>query len=161
MGLSRSESLLPSRNALKNAWPTPSASVFMILMRAGEQSLGPSARRRVAFGDVWKRRARSMDQQLARIFVAPLADVEKPRFAASGRLTWDQLQPRHQIATVFEGLHFSDRRDHGRRDHDADAGDCRQCLRIPVLSGKGRELRVEAGDAPIKFPRSRATIGDQ
>jgi hypothetical protein len=31
-------------------------------MHAGEQSLGPSAKRRVALGKVWQSRARTVDQ---------------------------------------------------------------------------------------------------
>ncbi len=130
-------------------------------MHAGEQSLGPSAKRRVAFRNVWPSRARAVDQQLAQIFIAPLADAEKLRFAAGRRLTWNQPLPCRKIATVVESFRFSDRRDQGRSDHDADTGDCRQSLRIVVLFRESRKFRVEDGDAPIEFTPLRATVGDQ
>ena len=65
-----------------------------------KQRFGPSAERRVALGDIGQRRSRAVDQQLAKISVAALADAEKLRFAAGRELTRNQTQPRRQVATV-------------------------------------------------------------
>ena len=73
-------------------------------MGAFEQRLRPSAQRRVALSDIGQRRARSMDQLLAKILVAPLADAEQLRLAAGGELPRDEAQPGRKIATSIEGL---------------------------------------------------------
>src|ERR1700678_428260 len=59
-------------------------------MGALQQCFGPSAERRVGPGDRGQRRSRAVDQQLAKISVASLADAKKLRSAAGGELRWDQ-----------------------------------------------------------------------
>ena len=78
-------------------------------MGALQQCFGPSAERRVGPGDRGQRRSRAVDQQLAKISVASLADAKKLRSAAGGELRWDQTQPRRQVATVLESLALADR----------------------------------------------------
>src|ERR1700678_4786573 len=90
-------------------------------MGALQQCFGPSAERRVGPGDRGQRRSRAVDQQLAKISVASLADAKKLRSAAGGELRWDQTQPRRQVATVLESLALADRRDQRRGDCRADA----------------------------------------
>jgi hypothetical protein len=52
-------------------------------MGALQQCFGPSAERRVGPGDMGQRRSRVVDQQLAKISVASLADAKKLRSVAN------------------------------------------------------------------------------
>src|SRR5277367_213280 len=105
-----------------------------------------------------QRRSRAVDQQLAKISVASLADAKKLRSAAGGELTWDQTQPRCQVATVLESLALADRRDQRRSDCRADARDGRQSTSVLILFRPANELGVKGGDpSPAHWARASAT----
>ena len=84
-------------------------------MGAFKQRFRPSAQRRVALSDVGQRRARSMDQLSAKVFVSALADAEQLRFAASRKLLRDDAQPGRKITSSIKSLRPSDRSDERRR----------------------------------------------
>src|ERR1700685_2674822 len=130
-------------------------------MGALQQRFGPSAERRVVLGDMGQRRSRAVDQQLAKISVASLADAKKLRSAAGGELTWDQTQPRRQVATVLESLALPDRRDQRRGNCRADARDGRQSTSVLILFCPANELGVKGGNPSIEFGPLGARVGDQ
>ena len=84
-------------------------------MGAFKRRFRPPAQRRVALSDVGQRRARSVDQLSAKVFVSALADAEQLRFAASGKLLRDDAQPGRKITSSIKSLRPSDRSDERRR----------------------------------------------
>ena len=87
-----------------------------VRMRAIKQRLRPSPEWRVALGDMGQRRSRAVNQQLAQIFVAALADAEQLRFAAGRELPWNQTEPGGEIATAIEAFRLTDGGDERRGD---------------------------------------------
>ena len=73
-----------------------------IAMSPAHQLFRPTAERGVALGHVGQGGARSMDQLLAQVFVAALADPEQLRLAAGRELTGNQAEPRGEIAAALE-----------------------------------------------------------
>jgi hypothetical protein len=111
-------------------------------MGASQQRFCPSAKRRVALGDIGQRRARAVDQLSAQLIVPALADPAQLRFAASGELPRDQAEPGREITTAVKALRSPDRGDKRRRDERAEPGDARQSAGFFVLFRPADELGV-------------------
>ena len=78
---------------------------------------------RTAAEPLWPVRARSMDQLLAQVFVAALADPEQLWLAASGELSRDQTEPCGEIPSTVEALRLTNSGDKGGSDNRPDPGD--------------------------------------
>ena len=124
------------------------------------QRFRPSTERSVALGHIGQRGARSVDQLLAQILVAALADTQQLRLAAGGELPRNQTEPGGEIAAVVEAFRVADSGDERRCD-DPQAGDCRQSAGVFVLPCPLDELGVESRDPAIEFVPLRASVGDE
>ena len=120
-------------------------------MGAAHEALRPSAERRVALGHIGQRGARSVNQLLAQILVAALADTQQLRLAAGGELPRNQTEPGGQIAAVVKAFRVADGGDERRRDDRAEAGDRRQPPGVVVLLRPSNELGVESRDPAIEL----------
>src|SRR6516162_1986981 len=130
-------------------------------MGAAHQPFCPSTERRVALSHIGQRRARSMDQLSAEVFVAAFADPEQLRPAAGSELTGNQAEPRGEIAPTVEAFRLTNGGDKGRSDDRADARDCHQPTSLLVVPHPADELGVESRDPPVEFGPLRASVGDQ
>ena len=119
-----------------------------VAMGAAHEALRPSAERRVALGHIGQRGARSVDQLLAQILVAALADTQQLRLAAGGELPRNQTEPGGQIAAVVKAFRVADGGDERRRDDRAEAGDRRRSTSLFVLASAQRTNC--ASKAPIR-----------
>jgi len=82
-------------------------------MGAAHEPFRPAAERRVALSDIGQRGARSVDQLPAQVFVAPLADSEQLRLAASSELPRDETKPCGEIAPAIKAFRSADGGDEG------------------------------------------------
>src|ERR1700678_400287 len=104
-----------------------------VAMGAVHEPFGPSSERSVALSYIGQRRARSMNQLLAQVFVAALADPEQLRLATGRELTRNQAEPRGEIAPAVEAFRPTHGGDQGGRDYRAATWDCRQPASLFVL----------------------------
>jgi len=132
-----------------------------ILVRPAKQGLRPLAQRIVARSDMWQRRPRAMDQHLAQILVASLADSEQLRLPTCRELSGNEPQPSCKVAAMLEGLSAADRRDYCGCRQNPEAWDRRKPLGVIAGLGGGGELRVEGRDPPIELGSLRASVGDE
>ena len=79
-----------------------------IVMGSPHQRFRPSAERRVALRHMGQRGARAVDQLLAQVRVAALADPQQLRLAAGRELARNQTEPGGQIASPVKGLPMTD-----------------------------------------------------
>src|SRR5271165_3369490 len=107
-----------------------------------------------------QRGARPVDQLLAQILVAALADPQQLRLAAGGELPRNQTEPCGEIAAVVEAFRVTDGGNERRCDDRAEAGDCRQSAGVFVLLCPLDELGVESRDPAIEFFPLRASVCD-
>ena len=84
----------PPRRSAPACWPAPPRRRSCA---PGHQPAQPRAQRGLAGRQAGQGGARAVDQQLAQIPVAALADPEQPRSAAGGHLPWHQPEPGRQI----------------------------------------------------------------
>ena len=88
----------------------------------------------------------AMDQQVAQIGVAALADAEQPVMAAGGMLAGYQAEEGRQAPAITEQARVAaDGGEQGGGDQGADAGDGHQALGRFALAGEGGNLGVILG----------------
>src|SRR5829696_409083 len=102
-----------------------------------------------------------MDQERAQVGIASLSDPEKPRPAASRRLTGHEAQPGSEIARPAEGLARTDCGDERRRVESAEAGDGSETARGLVFTSSRHELGRERRDATVELTPFEAHVLDQ
>ena len=130
-------------------------------MGAFEQRSRPSGQRRVALSDKGQGGARSVDQLLAEIPVASLADPKQLRLAAG--VSWRGTMPSQaeRSRPAIKGLRPPDRRDEGGGHDRAQAWDRHKASGAFVLSRLADELRIEGLYPPIEFGPLHPSVGDQ
>ena len=95
--------------------------------------------------------ARAMNQQLAQVGVAALADAEQPVAAAGGMLAGYQAEEGRQAPAITEQARVAaDGGDQGGGDQGTDAGDGHQALGRLALAGEGGNLGVIRGDPRVE-----------
>jgi hypothetical protein len=93
-----------------------------------------------------------MDQHLAQVDVAALADPEEFGLASRGHLLWHQPQPGRQVPAASKRSGVANRgRQRGCVDR-ANAGNRGQQLCRLVRAGGFGKFLVERGDATVQFP---------
>jgi hypothetical protein len=77
----------------------------------------------------------TMDQSLAQIDVAPLADAEQLRLASGGILPWHDTEPCSEVSRLTEGSSVADSRDDGCCHDRPDTWDLMNVSITRVCSG--------------------------
>src|SRR5882762_4207609 len=95
-------------------------------------------------------RACALDEQVAKVRVAALADVPKARLAAGGVLARYEPDPGGELAAVLELPCIAYRRNDRKRGGGADASDLHEALRRLGQARLGFDLPVVAVDAFIE-----------
>ena len=132
-----------------------------IVMGASQEPFCPSTERSVAFSYVRQGRPCSVDQELAQIFVAALADPEQLRLAASGELLWDQAEPGGEIPPTIEAFRPADSGHQRGGDRWPNARNRCQATSLFVLSRPVDELGVKGCNPLIELSPLRAGVRDQ
>jgi len=81
-----------------------------------------------------------MNQHLAQINVASLADAEELRLASCGVLSWHNAEPCCEVPSLAEGRSVADRGHDGRRYDGSDAWDLTNACAACVGSGDAFQL---------------------
>ena len=103
-----------------------------------------------------------MDQQLAQILVAALADPEQPRLAAGGRPAAEPAQPCRKIAATVESLAPCRRLRSDAVAFSTPMPGIVVSRRASSFSSRpAYELRIECCDPPVKLLPLRAHVLDQ
>ena len=87
-----------------------------------------------------------LDQDLAQIDVAALADAEQLRLASGGILSWHDSEPCCEVSPLMEGSSVADSRDDGCCYDRSDAWDLTDASAPRVCSGDPLQLRGEFFD---------------
>ena len=74
-----------------------------VLVRPGQEPACPPAKRRLSLDEVRQHGSCAMDQVLAKITIATLADAQQARLAAGRHLARRQSEPRRHISSAPEG----------------------------------------------------------
>ena len=91
-------------------WPGPPPQCWDAPLPAGHAAMRGRASCEERHGG-----SSAMDQQLAKVFVAPLADTEQARLSAGRSLARYEPQPGRQVPSACKGLTIADRGDQRRR----------------------------------------------
>ena len=86
----------------------------------------------------------TMDQNLAQIDVAPLADAEQLRLASGGILPWHDAKPCCEVSPLTKGSSVADSRDDGCCHDRSDAWDLTDASATRVCSGDPFQLMVSS-----------------
>ena len=87
-----------------------------------------------------------MDQNLAEVHVAALADAEQLRLASGRVLAWDDAEPRSKVPAPTKGGAVADRRDDGRRHNRPDPGNLTDAGAPCIAGGDPFQLIAERFD---------------
>lgn len=97
-----------------------------------------------------------MDEDLAQVPVAALADPVEPCVAIGLILAWHNAEPRSELSSPVEGCPVADRRDDRGRDRRSDARDLSQNQACGVARSVRLHRSSQQSEAPNHSTRSTA-----
>src|SRR3954462_5645376 len=109
----------------------------------------PRPERRRAPGQGAQDGARTMDQELAKVFVPALADAQQLGSPAGARLPRHQPEPGGKVPPSSERLARPDRCEQGRCVQHPNAGDGGQTTCSLIAASTSSELVIECPNAPV------------
>ena len=130
-------------------------------MGARQHVLEPGSQLVGLGGQVGHGGASTMDQLLAQVPIAALADPQQLCLAAGGVLPRCQAEPGRQIPPLGEGAAVSDGCQQRGGVDDADAGNGRQPPRLSVLTGQRHKFVVIGLDPSVEGRPFVAEIFEQ
>ena len=132
-----------------------------VLVHAGQKRAQPSAERRLALGKRRKSSPCAVDQQLAKIAIASLANSDEAGLAACGDLSGHKAKPRGKVSSTSKCPAIADCCRKSRRIQHADAGDGCQAPGSFIIFRTGCKFIIESGDASVEDPPFFSHVLDQ